>query len=222
VSVTDNPELASGGHPYRFMSLNTQSNQTQSYRVQLRTGALSTSTQPLFLVFEQVLHGLGSGQIQILGYPIEDEENAGHCFIDTANDRLLATCQAGSLGSTDLVQPEKLGTRIRFWVDEEIALGTLHEKTGLILEAILYRGELPRGDVAGLLDVSSRTASRVVSGLIDHDVVVSESSKAPLRIHLPAKLAPRWMPGLFPEQVEGRLPPVSTGSLRRTANTARG
>jgi hypothetical protein len=49
--------------------------------------------------------------------------------------------------------------------------------------------------------VSSRTASRVVSILIDHDVVVSESSKAPLlRIHFPAKLAPRWMPGLFPEQ----------------------
>lgn len=100
----------------------------------------------------------------------------------------------------DLVQPEKLRTRIKLWVDEEIALGRLHEKSGLILEAILYRGELPRGDVAGLLDVSSRTASRVVSGLIDHDVVVSESSRAPLRIHFPAKLAPRWMPGLFPEQ----------------------
>jgi DNA-binding MarR family transcriptional regulator len=100
----------------------------------------------------------------------------------------------------DLVQPQKLRTRIKLWVDEEIALGSLHEKSGLILEAILYRGELPRGDVAGLLDVSSRTASRVVSGLIDHNVVVSESSKAPLRIHFPAKLAPRWMPGLFPEQ----------------------
>lgn len=100
----------------------------------------------------------------------------------------------------DLVQPEKLRTRIKLWVDEEIALGSLHEKSGLILEAILYRGELPRGDVAGFLDVSSRTASRVVSGLINHDVVVSESSKAPLRIHFPAKLAPRWMPDLFPEQ----------------------
>jgi len=100
----------------------------------------------------------------------------------------------------DLVRPEKLRTRIKLWVDEEIALGSLHEKSGLILEAILYRGELPRGDVAGLLDVSSRTASRVVSGLIDQDAVVSESSRAPLRIHFPARLAPRWMPGLFPEQ----------------------
>jgi Fic family protein len=112
----------------------------------------------------------------------------------------LHTCLDQVRFMEDLVQPQKLRTRIKLWVDEEIALGSLHEKSGLILEAILYRGELPRGDVAGLLDVSSRTASRVVSGLIDHNVVVSESSKAPLRIHFPAKLAPRWMPGLFPEQ----------------------
>ena len=100
----------------------------------------------------------------------------------------------------DLVQPEKLRTRIKLWVNEEVALGTLHEKSGLILEAILYRGELPRGDAADLLGTSPRTASRVVSGLIDHDVVTSATSKAPLHIHFPAKLAPRWMPGLFPEQ----------------------
>lgn len=100
----------------------------------------------------------------------------------------------------DLVQPETLRTRIKLWVDEEIARGSLHEKSGLILEAILYRGELPRGDVTRLLDLSSRTASRIVSGLFDHDVVTSETPKAALRIHFPAKLAPRWMPGLFPEQ----------------------
>jgi Fic family protein len=112
----------------------------------------------------------------------------------------LETCLDQVRFMEDLVQPEKLRTRIKLWVDEQIALGTLHEKSGLILEAILYRGELPRGDAAELLGSSSRTASRVVSGLIDHEVVTSESSKAPLRIHFPAKLAPRWMPGLFPEQ----------------------
>jgi Fic family protein len=112
----------------------------------------------------------------------------------------LETCLDQVRFMEDLVQPEKLRTRIKLWVDEEIALGNLHEKSGLVLEAILYRGELRRGEVTGLLDVSSRTASRVVSGLVEHDVVASETSKAPLRIHFPAKLAARWMPGLFPEQ----------------------
>jgi Fic family protein len=112
----------------------------------------------------------------------------------------LETCLDQVRFMEDLVQPEKLRARIKLWVDEEIELGRLHEKSGLILEAILYRGELPRGDAAELLGASSRTASRVVSGLIDHEVVKSETSKAPLRIHFPAALAPRWMPGMFPEQ----------------------
>ena len=112
----------------------------------------------------------------------------------------LETCLDQVRFMEDLVQPEKLRARIKLWIDEEVELGSLHEKSGFIVEAILYRGELPRGDVVDLLGTSSRTASRVVSGLIDHNVVKSETSKAPLRINFPAALAPRWMPGLFPEQ----------------------
>lgn len=125
---------------------------------------------------------------------LSEEALAGftHFFLETCLDQVRFM--------EDLVQPAKLRARIKLWVDEEIELGRLHEKSGLILEAILYRGELPRGDVAGLLGASSRTSSRVVSGLIDHGVVTSRTSKAPLRIHFPAALAPRWMPGLFPEQ----------------------
>lgn len=112
----------------------------------------------------------------------------------------LETCLDQVRFMEDLVQPEKLRARIKLWVDEEIELGSLHEKSGLILEAILYRGKLPRGDVVDLLGASSRTASRVVSGLVDHGVVTSKTSKAPLCIHFPAAFAARWMPGLFPEQ----------------------
>jgi Fic family protein len=112
----------------------------------------------------------------------------------------LETCLDQVQFMENLVQPEKLRARIKHWVDEEIALGSLHEKSGLILDAILYRGELPRSEVTGLIGASSRTASRVVSSLIDYEVVKSETSKAPLLIHFPAALASRWMPGLFPEQ----------------------
>ena len=100
----------------------------------------------------------------------------------------------------ELVQPEKLRARIKLWVDELIEMGQLHEKSGLVLDAILYRGILPRGEVVALLGASTRTASRVVAGLIDHGVVTSESPKAPLSINFPADLASRWMPGLFPEK----------------------
>jgi len=100
----------------------------------------------------------------------------------------------------DLVQPDRLRNRILLWVEEEIRAGALPQKAGSILEAILYRGELPRGDVPDLLGASDRHARRVVATLTKRGVVISDSTRAPLRLTFPAKLAPRWMPGLFPEK----------------------
>ena len=79
-------------------------------------------------------------------------------------------------------------------------MGTLPPKAGAILEAVLYRGQLPRGDAADVLGASDRHARRVVSALIERGVLTSESARAPLHIAFPATLASRWMPGLFPEQ----------------------
>ncbi|MCB1925971.1 MAG: Fic family protein, partial [Gammaproteobacteria bacterium] len=95
---------------------------------------------------------------------------------------------------------DRLRDRILLWVEEEIRADALPQKAGRILEAILYRGELPRGDVPDLLGASDRHSRRVVATLIERGVVVSESTRAPLRLAFPAKLASRWMPGLFPEQ----------------------
>ncbi len=78
----------------------------------------------------------------------------------------------------------------------------LPPKSGAILEAVLYRGELPRADIAGLVGSGERQARRVVSALIEHGVLLSNSSRAPLRLAFPATLASRWMPGLFPERIE--------------------
>jgi len=102
----------------------------------------------------------------------------------------------------NLMQPDRLRTRILLWAEEEIKLNNLPPKSGRVLEAVLYRGELPRGDVAGILGTGDRHARRVASALVAHGVLASESSRAPLRLVFPAPLASRWMPGLFPE-VEG-------------------
>lgn len=99
-----------------------------------------------------------------------------------------------------LVQPERLRDRILIWTEEEIRADTLPPNSGAVLEAILFRGELPRGDVAKLLNVGDRQARRVTSALIEHEVLTSESTRAPLRLAFPARLAGRWMPGLFPEK----------------------
>jgi hypothetical protein len=99
-----------------------------------------------------------------------------------------------------LMQPDHLRARILLWAEEEIRLGALPPKSGSILEAILYRGELPRGDAATVIGAGERQARRVVSSLLQRGVLESDSPRAPLRLTFPAALAHRWMPGLFPEQ----------------------
>ncbi|MBX9877220.1 MAG: Fic family protein [Candidatus Obscuribacterales bacterium] len=99
-----------------------------------------------------------------------------------------------------LVQPEKLRGRILSWAHSETNKDKLLPNSGAILEAILYRGELPRSDVPRILGLGDRQARRVVSGLANEGVLVSQSDRAPLHLAFPAALAPSWMPGLFPDR----------------------
>lgn len=99
-----------------------------------------------------------------------------------------------------LVQPDRLRDRIKLWAEEEMRGDRLPPKADVVLEAILYRGELPRGEVAALLATSERNARRLTSALLDIGVLASASSRAPLRLTFPATLAGRWMPGLFPDK----------------------
>ena len=85
------------------------------------------------------------------------------------------------------MQPDSLRTRILLWTEEEIRLDRLPPKSGAILEAVLYRGELPRGDAAGIVGTGDRQARRVVSALIDRGVLVSESTRAPLAPGFPGR-----------------------------------
>jgi Fic family protein len=114
----------------------------------------------------------------------------------------LKTCLDQVSFMESLVQPDRLRTRILLWAEEEIRLGQLPPKAGAILEALLYRGELPRADVANTLGVTDRQGRRVISTLVARGVLASVSPRAPLRLKFPASLASRWMPGLFPEKAE--------------------
>jgi Fic family protein len=115
-------------------------------------------------------------------------------------DFFLRTCIDQVEFMEGLMQPDRLRTRILLWAEEEIRLNTLPPKAGSILEAVLYRGELPRADAAGVVGAGERHARRIVSALVERGVLASESPRAPLRLVFPATLASRWMPGLFPER----------------------
>jgi DNA-binding MarR family transcriptional regulator len=99
-----------------------------------------------------------------------------------------------------LMQPDRLRNRLLLWAEEETRLNRLPPKASAVFEAILYRGELPRGEVGDLLGLTPRHARRIVSDLVKRGVLASKGPRDPLLLAFPAVLASRWMPGLFPDQ----------------------
>lgn len=99
----------------------------------------------------------------------------------------------------DLMRPERLRDRIMIWAEEEMRAGALPARSDVVLRAVLYQGNLPRGEVSALLGVSERAARRITAALLESGALASQSSRSPLMLAFPAKYAGRWMPGLFPD-----------------------
>ncbi|PIO96594.1 Fic family protein [Pleomorphomonas carboxyditropha] len=99
-----------------------------------------------------------------------------------------------------LMRPDRLRDRILIWAEEEMRAGALPQKSDVVLKAVLYQGQIERGEVEIILGTSDRTARRITSALLEAGALSSASTRAPLRLAFPAKFAGRWMPGLFPEQ----------------------
>jgi Fic family protein len=112
----------------------------------------------------------------------------------------LETCLDQIRFMREVLEPERLRTRILLWAEEETRLGELPPKSGNVLAAVLYRGELPRGEVAQAVSTGERQARRIISILIRKGVLTAASARSPLRLAFPARLAARWLPGLFPEK----------------------
>lgn len=112
----------------------------------------------------------------------------------------LKTCLDQVTFIEGLIQPVRLHARIKLWAEEEMRAGTLPAKSGNLLDALLYRGEVRRGDVGEILGVGDRQGRRVIAALAEKEVLASDSPHAPIRLALPATLASRWMPGLFPDK----------------------
>ncbi len=114
----------------------------------------------------------------------------------------LRTCIDQVEFMESLMRPDRLRDRILIWAEEEIRAGVLPPKSDTVLKAVLYQGQIERGEVEAILGTSDRTARRVTSALLEAGALSSTSTRAPLKLVFPAKYVGRWMPGLFPEQDE--------------------
>ena len=131
---------------------------------------------------------------------VDGRGNLSEAALAEFTEYFLTTCLDQVAFMENLMQPDRLRARVLVWAEEEARLGKLPQRAGRLLEAILYRGELPRAEIVTVLGIPERTARRVTSELLQQGVLVSASSRTPVRLAFPATLASRWMPGLFPDK----------------------
>jgi Fic family protein len=103
----------------------------------------------------------------------------------------------------DLLEPSELQRRIELYVREEEEAERLPKRSFAVLREALLSGEVDKGRVPRLIDMSERTARRVISALLEKRLLVTESHKAPLRLGFPIDVVDRWFPNVYPQQRSG-------------------
>ena len=98
---------------------------------------------------------------------------------------------------TSLVRPRELRARIVGWAAAEIEAGALPAGADRPVRETLD-GDVARASVPTIVDKGDRQARWVTAALLETGVLRSSGPNGVLAPGLPAGLAPRLLPGLFP------------------------
>lgn len=106
-----------------------------------------------------------------------------------------------------ILEVDRLAERLERYVEgraagffpapEGDALPRLREELGPLVRDLVYSGSLKREELPRRLGAEPRTARRIIEGGVAEGLVVSESSRAPIRLHLPAAVGAVAFPELF-------------------------
>jgi len=121
----------------------------------------------------------------------------------------LAACvdQARFMGL--LLTPDRLTARMREFVAAEAAGERLDPRVAPLLERAVLAGEVPRGDVAGLVGLGERQARRLLAPLVARGFLTG-AKDAPLRIAFPLGETERLFPHLWaPTAVAAGVAPAA-------------
>ena len=82
-------------------------------------------------------------------------------------------------------------------------LPSLHARAAVVLKEAAVKGELARGEVFRLVEMSERTGRNILKTFLDEGllVAVSDWHRSPVRLGFPAQAAVYWFPQLFPNQI---------------------
>jgi Fic family protein len=97
---------------------------------------------------------------------------------------------------SSLFDLEALASRIHRYADRH---ATLKPEAGYILESVLLRGELERGDAMRASGLPERTARRVLGELLSLGLLASETPKGKVSLRFPAHALEDLFPKLYPQ-----------------------
>jgi Fic family protein len=83
--------------------------------------------------------------------------------------------------------------------------GALKPEAAFMLQEVLLRGEVARGDLARVSGLADRTARLIIAQLLEEKILVSDMPKGPVRLEFPTHLAGYLFPDLFPVQLRSPI-----------------
>jgi Fic family protein len=104
-----------------------------------------------------------------------------------------------------LLRLDQIETRIDWYVEScrKIDKTSIHPEAAKLLRAVFICGAVARGKASEILNMSERSARRIVGALLDDGLLRSQSHRAPLTIGLPLSVLPYYFPGLYDPSVIG-------------------
>jgi Fic family protein len=79
----------------------------------------------------------------------------------------------------------------------------LHARASAVLKEVAVKGEISRGEVLRIIEMSERTGRNVLKSFLDEGLLVADSHwhKSAVRLGFPAQAASYWFPKLFPTEL---------------------
>jgi Fic family protein len=79
-------------------------------------------------------------------------------------------------------------------------LPALHPRVAEVLKTLAVKGEIPRGEVFQIIEMSERTGRNILRALLDENLVSTPSEKGAVRLGFQVAASSYWFPDLYPNE----------------------
>jgi len=97
-----------------------------------------------------------------------------------------------------ILEPNELLRRIGLYCRDEVEAGRLMKCSFNLLREALLSGSVERGRAAEITGYADRQARKVLKGLLDRGLLLSDSPKGAVRLGFPEYVLEFWLPRLYP------------------------